>query len=127
VVQIEENQKSIYMSALGHVYVELPDLPPWFRQLTPGQIQDIAKLITAWHALPERAGDHGSIYDFDEILALQEVERDVILRAIHVCKGNVPKAAAALGVGKTTIYRKLREWSESKVISQASAGKGQPH
>ena len=53
---------------------------------------------------------------------LQDLERDVILRAIRVCEGDMVKAAAALGIGKTTIYRKLREWGyTARLLSQASA------
>ncbi len=47
-----------------------------------------------------------------EIRALKEVEREVIEQAIELCAGNIPQAAAALGVSPSTIYRKRQTWSE---------------
>ncbi|RKZ55343.1 MAG: hypothetical protein DRR08_24575 [Candidatus Parabeggiatoa sp. nov. 2] len=34
----------------------------------------------------------------------------MFLEAIEYCNGNVAQAAKELGIGKTTIYKKLREW-----------------
>jgi predicted DNA-binding transcriptional regulator AlpA len=34
----------------------------------------------------------------------------VFLEAIEYCNGNVVQAAKELGIGKTTLYKKLREW-----------------
>lgn len=44
---------------------------------------------------------------------LADVERDVIERAIDMCAGNVPKAAALLGVSASTIYRKKAVWDKT--------------
>lgn len=40
---------------------------------------------------------------------LAEIERDAILDTVTET-GNAVEAAAILGIGKTTIYRKLREY-----------------
>ena len=113
----------IYISALGHVYRNLSCLPAWFRRLTPGQLQDIARLMAHWYAPPRSSEDDGQrTKEFANVPNLQNLERDVILRAIRVCEGDMVKAAAALGIGKTTIYRKLREWGyTARLLSQASA------
>jgi len=44
------------------------------------------------------------------IKPLANVEREAIERAIEVCDGNIPKAAALLEVSPSTIYRKKQGW-----------------
>jgi transcriptional regulator of acetoin/glycerol metabolism len=39
---------------------------------------------------------------------LAEVERQHVLRALEACGGNQVEAARALGIGRTTLWRKLR-------------------
>jgi len=43
----------------------------------------------------------------DRIVPLEELERRAILHALKVTKGNVTRAARALGIGRATMYRKL--------------------
>ena len=38
------------------------------------------------------------------------MERNAILRAIEYTKGDRVTAAALLGIGRTTLYRKLKEY-----------------
>jgi transcriptional regulator of acetoin/glycerol metabolism len=45
----------------------------------------------------------------DQIRPLCEVEKEAILKAIKMTR-SCATAANALGIGKTTIYRKLREY-----------------
>lgn len=42
-------------------------------------------------------------------LALDEMERLAIERAIRLCRGNRTKAAALLGISRDTLYRKIRD------------------
>jgi DNA-binding NtrC family response regulator len=44
------------------------------------------------------------------ILPLSEVEKRAILEAIRITKGDRTVAAAMLGIGRTTLYRKLKEY-----------------
>lgn len=44
------------------------------------------------------------------IRPLAEVEREAIEEAIRLCGGNIPKAAAFLGVSPSTLYRKREAW-----------------
>lgn len=88
------------MSALAYVYDHMGDLPAWFRSLTPKQIESIAILMTRWQ-LPT---------DYHKIVPIEEIERREVLRAVAISGGNVIKAAHALQVGKTTLYRRLRIW-----------------
>lgn len=41
------------------------------------------------------------------VMSLAALERDGILKALNVCKGNVAQAARALGIGRATLYRKM--------------------
>ena len=47
------------------------------------------------------------------IIPLAELERRAIRQAIHCTKGNVPAAARLLGIGRTTLYRKIKKVRES--------------
>ncbi|MCK4940349.1 MAG: sigma-54-dependent Fis family transcriptional regulator [Rhodospirillaceae bacterium] len=49
-----------------------------------------------------------------DIRPLDESERETIERAIDICDGNVPKAAAKLGISASTIYRKRQAWEEKQ-------------
>jgi DNA-binding NtrC family response regulator len=44
------------------------------------------------------------------VLPLAEVEKRAILQAIHYTKGDRTIASALLGIGRTTLYRKLKEY-----------------
>lgn len=116
------SSNGIYVSALGHVYSNLSYLPAWFRRLTPGQLQDVARLMAHWYAPPQSLHTDNQDIEIADVPKLQNLERDAILRAIRACDGDMVKAANALGIGKTTIYRKLREWGyTARLLSQASA------
>jgi two-component system response regulator HydG len=45
-----------------------------------------------------------------EVATLAELERQAILGAIRVLNGDKLQAAKLLGIGKTTLYRKLKEY-----------------
>jgi hypothetical protein len=87
-------------SPLAFLYDRMRNCPDWLRRLTPGQIEDVADLIARW-SFPTEG---------NQILPLEEIERRELLRAVTLCQGNVIKAAKALEIGKTTIYKKLRVW-----------------
>lgn len=46
------------------------------------------------------------------IRPLAVVEREAIETALALCGGNVPKAAGALGVAPSTLYRKIQAWRD---------------
>lgn len=45
------------------------------------------------------------------ILPLDEVERRAIVHALKVTGNNIPDAAQALGIGRATLYRKLKQYN----------------
>jgi two-component system response regulator HydG len=49
--------------------------------------------------------------------SLKEIERQAIMRALQEAGGSPVRAAKSLGIGKTTIYRKLREYGLGKQTS----------
>ena len=52
------------------------------------------------------------------IRTLASVERELIIDALEECNGDRVEASRQLGIGKTTMYRKLREWGiESRGVS----------
>lgn len=46
----------------------------------------------------------------DDDLNLEEVERKAIMTAIHKHQGNISQAAKELGLGRTTLYRKMNKY-----------------
>ncbi|HTX16785.1 MAG TPA: sigma-54 dependent transcriptional regulator [Candidatus Baltobacteraceae bacterium] len=55
----------------------------------------------------------------DELMPLEELERRAILRALREAGGDKLAAARLLGIGKTTLYRKLKQYETE---SHAQAG-----
>ena len=52
-------------------------------------------------------------------MPLEELERRAILRALREAGGDKLAAARLLGIGKTTLYRKLKQY-ETESHSQSS-------
>ncbi|MDK2835548.1 MAG: sigma-54 dependent transcriptional regulator, acetoin dehydrogenase operon transcriptional [Thermosediminibacterales bacterium] len=50
------------------------------------------------------------------ILTLEEVEERAIITALKACKGNISKAAESLGIGRNTLYRKMKKYSIKNVL-----------
>ncbi|HEV2350107.1 MAG TPA: sigma-54 dependent transcriptional regulator [Terriglobia bacterium] len=51
----------------------------------------------------------GNLAQAEEVVPLKVLERQAIIQALEATRGNCEKAARSLGIGKTTIYRKLRK------------------
>ncbi|MGB3628851.1 MAG: helix-turn-helix domain-containing protein, partial [Terracidiphilus sp.] len=63
----------------------------------------------AQQAAAESGDGSGAGHDAN-VKSLQELEREAILAAIRTLKGDKLQAARMLGIGKTTLYRKLKEY-----------------
>lgn len=46
-----------------------------------------------------------------EVASLERTERDAVLMALHQCAGNIAATARQLGVGRPTLYRKMRKYN----------------
>ncbi|MGH9737486.1 MAG: sigma-54 interaction domain-containing protein [Candidatus Acidiferrales bacterium] len=61
------------------------------------------------YPIPEKLADNCSATDTQ---SLAQLERSAIMRALEVAKGDKIAAARILGIGKTTVYRKLKEYGQ---------------
>ena len=52
----------------------------------------------------------GDAPDPDALLTLEELERRAITRAVELCGGNLSDVARRLGIGRSTLYRKLQQY-----------------
>lgn len=43
-------------------------------------------------------------------LNVEEIEKQAIIQALEACKGNLTKASKALGMGRSTLYRKMEKY-----------------
>ncbi len=93
-----------HLNALAFLYDHLIDFPVWIRKLTRGQLENIARIMIAWPAALDGSA---------EIVPMDEIEKREVVRAVTLCGGDVIKAAEALKMGKTTVYRKLKQWGYS--------------
>jgi len=55
----------------------------------------------------------------EDVRPLRELEKKAIAEAISACHGNVQRTAAQLGIGRNTLYRKMREY---ELIPPAPSG-----
>lgn len=76
--------------------------------LGSGPILHVGDLPSNLHAGSAAAGDR--MPAADELLPLEELERRAILRALRETGGDKLAAARLLGIGKTTLYRKLKQY-----------------
>lgn len=104
------------MQALAFIYDHLNDFPSWVQRLTSRQLEQLAGVLTHWQT---RNGP-------DQIVRpIGDIQKREFTRALVLSKGDVCEAAKALGIGKTTLYRRLKEWgyspSDWRAFSQAGA------
>lgn len=67
---------------------------------------------TAAQRLAQQTAADGGDSDDGNIPPLWKIERSAIERAIALCDGNIPKAAALLEISPSTIYRKKMIWDK---------------
>ena len=80
------------------------------------EVEDLPSYLQQVRAQPVAAAP-------STIRAIAEVEREAILEALQQVKGDKLLAAKLLGIGKTTIYRKLKEYAFSAQAGGAGGGR----
>ena len=63
---------------------------------------------------PPRSSQEEPLRRIGRVVPIAEVERHAILNAVAEAKGDKLLAAQMLGIGKTTLYRRLREYERKK-------------
>jgi len=65
--------------------------------------------ITLAHLPPMATGEHHAD-PLGPLPTLRDAERDLVTRAVRIHEGNIRAAAHALGVSRTTLYRKIERY-----------------
>ena len=94
-----------YMRALAFLYDNLDNFPAWTQKLAPGQLIQLARILSDWAASDLPSG---------RIIPLEETQKREVIRAVIAYRGDLRAAAKALAIGKTTIYRLLHRWGLSR-------------
>ena len=79
---------------------------------TTGPIVHVNDLPTAIHSAPDGMPSGGDVST--RIIPLSELEKQTIMSAIAQLNGDKLMAARLLGIGKTTLYRKLKEYASQE-------------
>jgi len=81
--------------------------------LTSGPTIHIADLPTALQNFHTQTPDVAASFETAGVAPLAELEKRTILHAITLLNGDKLEAARQLGIGKTTLYRKLKEYGST--------------
>lgn len=57
-----------------------------------------------------------SLPDGNELVPVTEIARRTVLHALRETRGDKLAAARLLGIGRTTLYRKLRQYARDSAI-----------
>ena len=107
---------SIFLIPIRLEEVEVPERLRRWQWVNLFEDSGYEKLIRALRVRAESLGitmrprSGPFIYNDPATMNLYGVERDAIMRALTFTKGDRTVAAALLGIGRTTLYRKLKEY-----------------
>ena len=69
---------------------------------------------------PSRSPNEEPLRGVGRVVPIAEVECHAILNAVAEAKGDKLLAVQMLGIGKTTLYRHLREYERRKLLEEVS-------
>jgi two-component system response regulator HydG len=78
----------------------------------PTQLQDFG---AHRHVADLSAHGEGNIHGNEAVVSIADMEKQAIIETIRQLKGDKLMAARLLGIGKTTLYRKLKEYGLAEV------------
>jgi DNA-binding NtrC family response regulator len=78
----------------------------------PTQLQDFHQHLRAEVAFAAAAHDEQTADEMRSVVSISDMEKQAILGTIRQLNGDKLMAARLLGIGKTTLYRKLKEYGE---------------
>lgn len=81
------------------------------RAQTRRELQDSALLSPVLRTAPAAAGAAEPVAEKSATPSLRQTEQQAIAAAVEAAGGNLSAAARQLGIGRSTLYRKLREFS----------------
>jgi two-component system response regulator HydG len=81
----------------------------------PTQLQDFRMHRDAAHLLTDDGAGNGHASAGSGIVSIADMEKQAILGTIRQLQGDKLMAARLLGIGKTTLYRKLKEYGLAEV------------
>jgi DNA-binding NtrC family response regulator len=94
------------------------DLPSSVRNhVGLARAEERAMVATAQNGAARRETPQISLVPQPVIMPLSEIEKRAILEALEYTKGDHTMAALLLGIGRTTLYRKLKEYSLEAIAS----------
>jgi DNA-binding NtrC family response regulator len=79
--------------------------------------------IAANSDLLAAAKEAGGVLIFDpagHLRTLEQIERDLIEYAIDLYAGHMTEVARRLGIGRSTLYRKLKEYDLEEYVPRAA-------
>lgn len=97
--QVAEAVESMREGVFGYVFVPIQ----------PGEVTLMVARAVQWNAGPE--GDPSQ-----PAMRLEEVEARHILAVLRRCKHNRAEAARVLGIGRNTLWRKLKRMDETGLL-----------
>jgi DNA-binding NtrC family response regulator len=89
----------------------------------PAARPDLPAVLQAAHAVMARVPADSPVRILDDrghLRTLEEIERDLIQHAIEVYAGHMSEVARRLGIGRSTLYRKVREQGIDVDMREAS-------
>jgi DNA-binding NtrC family response regulator len=107
------NDEAIINSAMLPVHIVVNEQPPEKKdhhQREPNRTATPAPETS--EVRPAKPLDSSAL--LQKIRPLWLEEKEIIERAIELCSGNIPKAAALLDVSASTIYRKKQTWDKAE-------------
>jgi two-component system response regulator HydG len=90
--------------------IHMGDLPTQLQNHELGLRREASQVQRAQSAIAQPAA-------LPRVTPLAELEKQAILTTIRQLKGDKLMAARLLGIGKTTLYRKLKEYGLSENVS----------